>query len=91
MSKLTTIITATALLGQLAYVPALAETLLPVPEPPARPGPLPATPGGYLTCSIARFCLGQDGQWTPQPAAVEPLPVPQQPGPEPTDSTNSGR
>ena len=86
MSKLAAFIIALALPAL-----ALAEPLLPVPKPPAQVGSPPATPGGYLTCSIARYCLGQDGQWTPQPAAVEPLPVPKPPGPEPADGTSSGR
>jgi hypothetical protein len=53
MPKLAAIIIATALPAL-----ALAEPLLPVPEPPAQAGPSPATPSGYLTCSIARYCLG---------------------------------
>jgi hypothetical protein len=84
MSKLTAIIIATALPAL-----ALAEPLLPVPELPAQAGPPPATPGGYLTCSIARYCLGQDGKWTPQPAAAEPMPVLRPTGPEPADGTSS--
>lgn len=79
MSKLAAIIIATAL-----PTLALAEPLLPVPEPPP-----PATPGGYVTCSIARYCLGHDGKWTPQPAVAEPMPVPKPTGPEPADGTSS--
>jgi hypothetical protein len=84
MSKLAAIIIATALPAL-----ALAEPLLAVPEPPAQTGPPPATPGGYLTCSIARYCLGQDGKWTPQPAAAEPMPIPRPTSPEPADGTSS--
>ena len=87
MSKLAAIIIATALPAL-----ALAEPLLPVPtfpEPTAQAGSLPATPGGYVTCSIARYCLGQDGKWTPQPAAAEPMPVPRPTGPEPADGTSN--
>jgi hypothetical protein len=64
---------------------ALAEPLLPVPEPPAQAGSPPATSGGnvYVTCSIARYCLGKDGRWTPQPAAGQtPMPVPRPTGPD---------
>ena len=81
MSKLAAIIIATAL-----PTLALAEPLLPVPEPPP-----PATPGGYVTCSIASYCLEQNGKWRPQPAAVGPPPVPKPPGPERADGTNSGQ
>jgi hypothetical protein len=42
-----------------------------------------------VTCSIARYCLGHDGKWTPQPAAAEPLPIPRPTGPEPADGTSS--
>jgi hypothetical protein len=84
MSKLAAIIVATALPSL-----ALAEPLLPVPEPPVQAGPPPATPGGYVTCSIARYCLRHDGKWTPQSAAAEPMPVPRPTGPEPADGTSS--
>jgi hypothetical protein len=83
MSKLAAIIIATAL-----PTLALAEPLLPVPtvqEPTAQAG----SPGGYVTCSIARYCLGRDGKWTPQPAAVKPMPVPRPTGPEPADGNSS--
>ncbi len=63
---------------------ARAEPLLPVPtfpEPKPQAGAPPATSGGYLTCSIAMYCLGHDGKWTPEPAAAEPMPVPKPPGP----------
>jgi hypothetical protein len=84
MSKLAAIIVATALPSL-----ALAEPLLPVPEPPVQAGPPPATAGGYVTCSIARYCLGHDGKWTPQPATAEPLPVQTPTGPESADGTRS--
>jgi hypothetical protein len=84
MSKLVAIVIATVL-----PTLALAEPLLSVPEPPVQAGPPPATPGGYVTCSIARYCLGQDGKWTPQPAAAEPMPVLRPTGPEPADGTSS--
>ena len=86
MSKLAAIIIATAL-----PTLALAEPLLPVPDAPIQAGPPPATPGGYVTCSIASYCLEQNGRWRPQPAAVGPPPVPKAPGPEPADGTNSGQ
>jgi hypothetical protein len=74
MAKLSTIIVVLLL----ATAPlALADPLLPIPTSPEPPqaGPPPATSGGYVTCSIAYYCLQRDGKWTPQSAAANPMPV----------------
>jgi len=65
---------------------ARAEPRLPVPLPEPKPqaDAPPATSGGgygYLTCSIAMYCLDHGGKWTPDPAAAEPMPEPKPPGP----------
>jgi hypothetical protein len=39
-------------------------------EPPPRP------PSGYLTCSIAQYCMKQNGEWTPPPSGLRPTPAP---------------